>query len=157
MNKTLIIASLNKIANKLDEASLYKEASSLTNVMKRIALLDHLERDDELSEEEQTELENFKRTQGSEFKEKLSPLVQSLLRDTPSQEKKIEKIGWLAYFFSVADFNIQEHKEKLRNLGGSPTLTMIEAIEELAKENNVYKHTIVEALRQIHDEYKKSI
>ena len=37
MNKKYILASLNKIANKLDEASLYKEASSITNVMKKLA------------------------------------------------------------------------------------------------------------------------
>ena len=37
MNKRQIIASLNKIANELDFSGLHKEASSLTNVMKRIA------------------------------------------------------------------------------------------------------------------------
>lgn len=37
MNKRQIIASLNKIANTLDLSGLYKEATSLTNVMKRIA------------------------------------------------------------------------------------------------------------------------
>ena len=38
MNKRQIIASLNDIANELDNTGLYKEASSLTNVMKRLAL-----------------------------------------------------------------------------------------------------------------------
>ena len=37
MNKRQIIASLNNIANKLDATGLYKEASSITNVMKRLA------------------------------------------------------------------------------------------------------------------------
>ena len=37
MNKRQIIASLNNIANELDFSGLYKEASSLTNVMKRLA------------------------------------------------------------------------------------------------------------------------
>ena len=37
MNKRQIIASLNKIANELDFSGLYKEATSLTNVMKRLA------------------------------------------------------------------------------------------------------------------------
>ena len=37
MNKRQIIASLNKIANTLDVSGLHKEATSLTNVMKRIA------------------------------------------------------------------------------------------------------------------------
>ena len=37
MNKRQIIASLNKIANQLDNSGLYKEASSLTNVMIKLA------------------------------------------------------------------------------------------------------------------------
>ena len=37
MNKKQIIASLNKIANKLDTNKLYKEANTITNVMIKIA------------------------------------------------------------------------------------------------------------------------
>lgn len=37
MNKRTIIASLNDIANELDNNGLYKEASTLTNVMKKLA------------------------------------------------------------------------------------------------------------------------
>ena len=37
MNKKQILASLNKIANELDNTGLYKEATSLTYVMKRLA------------------------------------------------------------------------------------------------------------------------
>ena len=37
MNKKQILASLANIANSLDNSGLYKEASSLTNVMKRVA------------------------------------------------------------------------------------------------------------------------
>ena len=37
MNKRQIIASLNNIANELDNSGLYKEANVLTNVMNRIA------------------------------------------------------------------------------------------------------------------------
>ena len=37
MNKRIIISSLNKIANELDTTGLYKESSTLTNVMKKIA------------------------------------------------------------------------------------------------------------------------
>ena len=38
MNKRQIIASLNNIANRLDDSRLYSEASSITNVMKRLAV-----------------------------------------------------------------------------------------------------------------------
>jgi len=37
MNKRQIIASLNNIANSLDNSGLYKEATSITNLMKRLA------------------------------------------------------------------------------------------------------------------------
>ena len=37
MNKRQIIASLNNIANSLDNSGLYKEATFITNVMKRLA------------------------------------------------------------------------------------------------------------------------
>jgi hypothetical protein len=37
MNKRQIIASLNNIANELDNIGLIKEANSLTNIMKRLA------------------------------------------------------------------------------------------------------------------------
>jgi hypothetical protein len=38
MNKRQIIASLNKIANELDNNSLYSEASVITKVMKKLAM-----------------------------------------------------------------------------------------------------------------------
>jgi hypothetical protein len=37
MNKRIIIAELNKIANELDNNGLFSEANTLTNVMKRVA------------------------------------------------------------------------------------------------------------------------
>ena len=37
MNKRQILASLNNIANSLDNSGLYKEATSITNLMKKIA------------------------------------------------------------------------------------------------------------------------
>ena len=37
MNKRQIIASLNKIANELDNTGLYKEANTITNVMIKVA------------------------------------------------------------------------------------------------------------------------
>jgi hypothetical protein len=37
MNRRQILASLNKIANELDNTGLYREATSLTNVMRKIA------------------------------------------------------------------------------------------------------------------------
>ena len=38
MNKRQIVASLNSIANLLDNSGLYKEASALTKIMSRLAM-----------------------------------------------------------------------------------------------------------------------
>ena len=37
MNKRTVIANLNKIANELDNSGMFKEATEITNVMKRVA------------------------------------------------------------------------------------------------------------------------
>ena len=37
MNKRTVIANLNKIANELDNSGMFKEATEITNVMKRIS------------------------------------------------------------------------------------------------------------------------
>ena len=37
MNKRTIVASLNEIANQLDEAGLLKESNAITNVMKKVS------------------------------------------------------------------------------------------------------------------------
>lgn len=41
MNKRKIIASLNNIANSLDNLGLFKEATSITNVMQRLSKFDN--------------------------------------------------------------------------------------------------------------------
>ena len=40
MNKRTVLASLNKIANELDNTGLYTEASAITKVMKKLAMDD---------------------------------------------------------------------------------------------------------------------
>ena len=55
MNKKYILTSLYKIANSLDVSGLHKEASSLTNLMKRLA------QEDETTEDETTEYDYTKK------------------------------------------------------------------------------------------------
>ena len=43
MNKRQIIAALNNIANTLDNSGLYKEANSITNIMKRLAAFESVD------------------------------------------------------------------------------------------------------------------
>ena len=42
MNKRTIVASLNKIANELDNSGLYAEANEITNVMMRLSQLESI-------------------------------------------------------------------------------------------------------------------
>ena len=54
MNKRQILASLNKIANKLDNTGSYKEATSITNVMKRLASNPDYKVNDEMFDDMET-------------------------------------------------------------------------------------------------------
>jgi hypothetical protein len=44
MNKRQILASLNDIANKLDDIKKYKEANTITNIMQKLAQMDNLDK-----------------------------------------------------------------------------------------------------------------
>ena len=64
MNKKQIVASLNKIANELDNNGLYTEASALTTIMSRLAIdvkdLHNMENyfsNDDLDEDDTEELD----------------------------------------------------------------------------------------------------
>ena len=50
MNRRTIVASLNSIANELDTKGLFKEANSLTNIMKRLVVADEFNMQDESNE-----------------------------------------------------------------------------------------------------------
>ena len=50
MNKRQILASLNKIANELDNKGLYRQATSITGVMKRLVVADEFNILDESNE-----------------------------------------------------------------------------------------------------------
>jgi hypothetical protein len=54
MNKKQILASLNKISNELDNSRLYKEATSVTSVMKRIASNPDYKVNDEMFDDMET-------------------------------------------------------------------------------------------------------
>ena len=98
MNKRQIIASLNNIANKLDFSGLYKEASSLTNVMKRLVMADDYTDDDDdgLSN---TQRENFKIY--SEYDIRKNPNFETLNDEDKSVAYMTNK-NWIQYYFKIS-------------------------------------------------------
>jgi len=99
MNKRQIIASLNNIANELDSTGLYREANSITNVMKRLSQEDSARQDiTELSKEKLS-------LQDPEFDKKnylrslrLNPAMQIANQATQYIEEKLTESGKIEYF-----------------------------------------------------------
>ena len=87
MNKKHIIASLNNIANTLDNSGLFKEANTITKVMIKLAQEDKMKTkysDDELNEAMteqgiQTAFETYKSKGGSASQESFASLWKPLI------------------------------------------------------------------------------
>jgi hypothetical protein len=91
MNKRQIIASLNNIANSLDNSGLFKEANTITKVMIKLAQEEKMKTkysDDELNEAMteqgiQTAFETYKSKGGSasqdSFASQWKPLIERML------------------------------------------------------------------------------
>jgi hypothetical protein len=99
MNKRQIIASLNNIANTLDNDGLYQESSAITNVMKRLS-------QDDSEKQDITELSKEKLSlQDPEFDKKnylrslrLNPAMQIANQATQLIEEKLTESGKIEYF-----------------------------------------------------------
>jgi hypothetical protein len=98
MNKRQILASLNKIANRLDNSGLYSEATSLTNLMKRLVMADDYTDDDDdgLSD---TQRENFKLY--SEHDIRNNPNFETLNDEDKSVAYMTNK-NWIQYYFKIS-------------------------------------------------------
>ena len=98
MNKRQIVASLNNIANELDFSGLYKEALSLTSVMKRLVMADDYTDDDDdgLSN---TQRENFKIY--SEYDIRKNPNFETLNDEDKSVAYMTNK-NWIQYYFKIS-------------------------------------------------------
>ena len=98
MNKRQIVASLNNIANELDFSGLYKEALSLTSVMKRLVMADDYTDDDDdgLSN---TQRENFKIY--FEYDIRNNPNFETLNDEDKSVAYMTNK-NWIQYYFKIS-------------------------------------------------------
>lgn len=112
MNKRQILASLNKIANELDNTGLYTEATSITGVMQKIAVINYIG-------QEQTDLnQDFSRkkedygNQGRNTVREIMGIVADKLRDNPEARKKFSGGTLQSWVFSILDILINEGMNK---------------------------------------------
>jgi len=109
MNKRQIIASLNKIANRLDNSGLYSEATSLTNLMKRLVMADdYTDDDDGLSEIQRVNSKVY-----SEYDIRNNPNFETLNDEDKSVAYMTNK-NWIQYYFKIFPKSFGE--PQMRNL-----------------------------------------
>ena len=114
MNKRQIIASLNKIANELDTTGLYKEANSVTKVMKRLVVADDYTNDDD--DDDDDGRSNVQREADeiySEFDIRKNPNFETLNDDDKSAAYMANR-HWLSYHFGLFPKSFGE--PQMRNL-----------------------------------------
>ena len=106
MNKRQIIASLAKISNELDNDGLFKEANSITNVMKRLSQDDSEKQDITQLPQEKLSLQDPEFDKKSFLRRlRLNPAMQIANQATQLIEEKLTESGEIEYF--TADlFNI---------------------------------------------------
>ena len=112
MNKRQILASLNKIANRLDNSGLYSEATSLTNLMKRLVMADDYTDDDDDDGLSDTQRENFKIF--SEYDIRNNPNFETLNDEDKSSAYMTNK-NWIQYYFKIFPKSFGEPQMKNLN------------------------------------------
>jgi len=112
MNRKTIVASLIKIANELDNNGLYKEAASITGVMKKIAVINYIG-------QEQTDLnQDFSRkeesygNQGRNIVREIMGIIANKLRDNEEARKKFSGGQLQSWVFSILDILVNEGMNK---------------------------------------------
>ena len=138
MNKRQIIASLNKIASELDAASLYKEANTLTQVMKRLALMtgSYLDAGNypEFKELQQT----VNQILGSHSGFSASYALRSLVKYYSEDERSGSKEEYLQELKDKAETAM----DRMDQMMGRDTMMLIEAAEEFQSNNNLDDETM---------------
>lgn len=105
MNKKYILTSLYKIANTLDVSGLHKEASSLTNVMKRLA-------QDVPSDFENPNSFNIKNekdeNKSRNIVKSISKMIYSLLKDDEKARRDFSGGELQSFVLSILDVFMQD-------------------------------------------------
>ena len=143
MNKKQILLSLNKIANELDVNNLYKEASTLTKVMTKIALLspkDDYDDDDVI--------EDFSNHNISDLTNKLSNILEPMLKEFTSPDSKINVLDTVLNCFLMSADNSQRYKLQLENASdGMKIVEIINICEQFSSNNNLARSEMQQLLR----------
>ena len=143
MNKKQILLSLNKIANELDVNNLYKEASTLTKVMTKIALLspnDDYDDDDVI--------EDFSNHNISDLTNKLSNILEPMLKEFTSSDSKINVLSTVLNCFWMSADNSQRYKLQLENASdGMKIVEIINICEQFSSDNNLARSEMQQLLR----------
>ena len=138
MNKRQIIASLNKIANELDAASLYKEANTLTQVMKRIALMTGSYLDPENYPQFKELQQKVNQILGSHSGFSASYALRSLVKYYSEDERSGSKEDYLEELRNKS----QTAMDRMDQMMGRDTIKLIEAAEEFQSNNNLDDETM---------------
>lgn len=143
MNKKQILLSLNKIANELDVNNLYKEASTLTKVMTKIALLSP---NDDYDDD--NVIEDFSNHNISDLTNKLSNILEPMLKEFTSPDSKINVLDTVLNCFLMSADNSQRYKLQLENASdGMKIVEIINICEQFSSNNNLARSEMQQLLR----------
>jgi hypothetical protein len=105
MNKKQIIASLNNIANELDNGGLYRESNTVTSVMKRLAQ----ETPSDFENPNSFDIKNEKdENKGRNIVKSISKMIYSLLKDDEKARKDFSGGELQSFILSILDVFMQD-------------------------------------------------
>jgi hypothetical protein len=105
MNKRQIIASLNNIANELDNGGLYRESNTVTSVMKRLAQ----ETPSDFENPNSFDIKNEKdENKGRNIVKSISKMIYSLLKDDEKARKDFSGGELQSFILSILDVFMQD-------------------------------------------------
>lgn len=139
MNKRQIVASLNNIANELDNNGLYQESSVITNVMKKIA---QAPSDFQGDFEIKNELDENK---GRNVVRAISKMIYLLLKDDENARKDFSGGNLQSFVLSILDVFMEDGmqeaiKEMNKSLKGYGVMIAGEEMRELGNLFNSYQN-----------------
>ncbi len=173
MNNRQIIASLNKIANELDINGLYKEANSLTTVMKKIAILtgSYLDSDPEKiskfqeyqkSEEDRINKERARQREENrsnfpedykkflDYSESFIRELEPMLEDVQTNYMKKYILNSAVQYFDYHPMGREELKSEYETaIGGDKILEVISFCEQFAKNNDISERELLPIMKMM--------
>jgi hypothetical protein len=139
MNKRQIIASLNDIANTLDNDGLYQESSVITNIMNKIAQAPSDFKGDFESKNEKDE------NKGRNVVKSISKMIMSLLEDDENARKDFSGGELQSFVLSILDVFMKDGmqeaiKEMNKSLKKYGVMIAGEEMREIGNLFNNYKN-----------------